>query len=236
MKSGGTFILGGLLQGLGKGITNMREERRQDALLKLKREYELADQTTAAAAAEAAATRAQKDRIEILDRGNTADIEKAKVTSNLKQAERAVDYTYDVKLENVRAGLDIKKDAASKRLAAEIDAGQVQGVDTAEDGSMIVTYKGGSVVKKNIKLYVRPVGEGDSDTPTIDGARGERGGKPAVAAPVAATAPDEQAVAMARLGSVYSNATPDRYPGLFRNGRKIPMGEAKQMILQRYSR
>jgi hypothetical protein len=47
-------------------------------------------------------------------------------------------------------------------------------------------------------------------------------------------AASQQATALAQLGTVYANATPDRYPGLFRNGRKISLADAKQVVLDRY--
>lgn len=72
---------------------------------------------------------------------------------------------------------------------------------------------------------------------------GRPSGVAATAAPVGDVTPSsaggtgaasQQATAMAQLGTVYANATPDRYPGLFRNGRKISLADAKQMVLDRY--
>ncbi|WP_315724681.1 hypothetical protein [Sphingosinicella rhizophila] len=78
---------------------------------------------------------------------------------------------------------------------------------------------------------------------------GKKGPKPTIldamkflqregAGSAAATAPAEKAPAMsarkqqalARLPTIYANATEDRYPGLFRNGRKISIQEARQLI------
>lgn len=236
MKSGTAFILGGLLQGAGKGITNLHEERRQNALLKLKRDQELENRSLDAAEVEAKRVADLAAKKELLREASEQDIEKAKITSNLKRAEREVDYTYDVKLENVRSGLKVKEDAASKRLAAEIDKGQVKSIEAADDGTMLVAYNDGTVVKKNIKLRETRASGGEDDIPTISAARGERGSTPVAkpAAPASTDIPGEKGAALARLGQVYANATPDRYPGLFRNGKKIPIEEAKQLIYQRY--
>lgn len=47
-------------------------------------------------------------------------------------------------------------------------------------------------------------------------------------------APSMRAVALSQLGTVYANATPERYPGLFRGGKKISLQEARRQIEQRY--
>jgi hypothetical protein len=101
---------------------------------------------------------------------------------------------------------------------------------------MLVTYKNGSVVRKNVKLRETSRGGGEEEGGAIADAQARRGG--AAPAKPAAKPNDPNAAARAKaiatLATVYENATPDRYPGLFRNGQKISMEEAKRLIQQRY--
>jgi hypothetical protein len=70
--------------------------------------------------------------------------------------------------------------------------------------------------------------------------RASKGGAsaaPSPAAPAAsAPAPSPQTTArmtkaLTQLAGIYASATPEKYPGLFRNGRKIPMEEARQTVM-----
>lgn len=71
-----------------------------------------------------------------------------------------------------------------------------------------------------------------------------RGGGGSSSAPAAApgkpirTQPNGQMndrdLALSQLATSYANATPQKYPGLFRNGKKIPFEEARRLVESRY--
>lgn len=85
-------------------------------------------------------------------------------------------------------------------------------------------------------------GAGDHAFDAVTGAAervmsGARSNSTAAASPApAARSPNSgrRAQAVAQLATVYANATPDRYPGLFRNGQKIPLGEARRQVEARF--
>lgn len=257
------FIAAGLLKGLGAGLTAEYEKRREDALIALRRQYQLEDSAAAEERAIAAEGRAETRDI-------ASDERKAKVQTGLlelaqryKKEENETNFEYEQRLIRLRAEEDRKGTAQKagidrdlethrsrlrrsenkedRELAAEIEGGQVQSIDEAEDGSMVVTYKNGNVVRKAIKLRDKTSRAADDEGDgTIAGARERREGKPEAAAKPP-KAPDQAAenkrqreAALARLGSVYHRATPQEFPGLFRNGKKISMEEAKQRIRERY--
>ena len=45
---------------------------------------------------------------------------------------------------------------------------------------------------------------------------------------------NDRDLALSQLATSYANATPARYPGLFRNGKKIPFAEARRLVEERY--
>lgn len=45
---------------------------------------------------------------------------------------------------------------------------------------------------------------------------------------------NDRNLALSQLATSYAIATPERYPGLFRNGKKIPFEEARRLVEERY--
>lgn len=45
---------------------------------------------------------------------------------------------------------------------------------------------------------------------------------------------NDRDLALSQLATSYANATPERYPGLFRNGKKLPFAEARRLVEERY--
>lgn len=234
---GSGLVLGGLLQGLGAGITRQHEERRQAALAQLAHEYDLEEKRiTADAARDVANTNAasRKEVIELTGDQNrkTEEVkgkqrleeirEKGKVDKDIE----TVKFSNEKELKRLGANLDAANDRASQLLKAEIDGGQVDQIDAAEDGSMLVTYKNGSVVKKNVKL--REKGSSEDDGISISGERAARdgGGDEAPAEQKPKWSPQDEN----QLRTRYANATPETAPRLFRNGKKLPLEEVRRLM------
>lgn len=258
MGAGTNLIVGGLLQGAGKGLLQMHEERRQAALIALKRGYEVEDQNreiaykTAAEkrAAELRATErteAQEDRKEIIDYTAKYDETADARRSRLKREERATDHSYDVQMAKVNAKLDVIKTKEAERVKAAIGRGEVQSTRIGEDGSLIVIYKDGRTVQESkIKLHITDRDEdGGNEGGGIDAARERRGG----AAPAKPAAnndiPGPKGAALAAFGNAYTKAASGdpkqvaevkrQYPAMFGpDGKLRPRAELIAQINQRY--
>lgn len=247
MGAGSGFVLGGLLQGLGQGVSNLYEERRQNALAALKRQEDVEDRDAKIAGAQDIAQIQTQGRKEVISLTG----EENRKTEELKGRQRLEEIKtkgeQDIKVEGVKfsnqkqldelgANLDIKKDKASQLLKKDIDGGQVDHIDAADDGSMIVTYKNGTVVKKNIKLREK-TSSSDDDEGSISAelnGRNQSGGGAAqpAAQPAAKTAakPKWSDQDETVLRTRYANATPENAPRLFRNGKKLPLDEVRRML------
>jgi hypothetical protein len=248
MGVAGGYIAAGLLQGLGKGLSQDYEERRQVSLAALKRSWDQEDAATA-----------QADRIATLDHASELDTNKAvtvakvageeqRLTRTQEQADRitleGVKFGHDVSLTKLKAGLDKSNDAASKLLSAQIDAGQVNTTHIGDDGSLVVVYKDGHSEKNDsIKVHIPTGKEGDDEGGTIAAAQArQNGGKPAPKKGEVGSQdiPGEKGAALAALGNAYAKATQDpdavrrQYPAMFRNGKLRPIGELKAEINSRY--
>ena len=211
--AGGGFILGGLLKGLGSGLTMNAQQKREDALLALRRQYQLEDANTADAREIAKEGRAETRDIASDTRDAAVKTGLLEVANRYAQQQGETKQAYEERLirirgeedrkgathkggidrglEAFRSKLDTARDAESIKLKAEIDGGQVKSVEAADDGSMLVTYTNGSVVKKNVKLReTRRETEGSDGEGSISGARNRRDGTAApAAAPKAAAKP-----------------------------------------------
>lgn len=227
MGAVGMAIAGGLLKGLGAGITNMQEERRAAALDALKRQdADLAykrERADKLADTEAAFGR-QK---ELLTENAKLDEKKIEAQSRGRLAEAQVKHEQNVSLKLLEDKLQRGRTAAEIRLREELANGDVQSSHTGEDGSLVVVYKDGrSEVKSDIKLH-RTLPKKDEDEPeaSISSERAER-------QPAAQPAPQTglNANEKARFATIYASARPDTHPQLFRNGQKIPLPEAMQMV------
>lgn len=87
-----------------------------------------------------------------------------------------VKFENDKQLKRLQSNLDTARDAAAQRLSQEINSGEVQSVEAADDGSMLVVYNDGRTVRMtNVKL--RDSGSGDDEGGgTIAAAQDRRGG------------------------------------------------------------
>ena len=215
----GLMILGGLLQGAGKGIENEWEARRQEALLDLKRQYEIEDR----------------------DANNTADVEKERIrtagnlavvkeTGAQNRQTEEVKGEQDRKNEAVKAenkaaeirltkGLDLSNDKVIEQLKhkyalSEIDARsladtareaklahiEVDHYEVAANGQIVIWKKDGTAFIRGGDGAFVPKGsknDDDEDT-TITGERASRAAPAAQAPKPAAKKPDQSVLAQLR--------------------------------------
>lgn len=165
MGRGSGFVWGGLLQGLGGGLAAMGqadlEERRRIALESLRHSNALNE-------AQADAVLKNDLNAKQVERQLSADIVRDGVRTNNDIKLEGVKAASARDLENLRtrndkdlarlkATLDADNDAASQRLKAELETGQVDDVRVAQDGSYVVFKKNGQVLKTNIKAAQREV-------------------------------------------------------------------------------
>lgn len=233
VSSIGMAIGGGLLQGLGAGLTARHEERRQNALLAIKRAYQIEDRAYEREVKQEDRAADLEAKKELLGYGTQMDIAKAEVGSNLKRAERAVDYDYDVKLETLRSSLTEGRTRrlteAEVRLRNSLDAGDVQSVQKGADGTAIVFYKDGRQEATGVKLHLGG-GDGEEGGGTIADARTRRGGEKPASQPAAAkpALSDED---KARVATLYASATPETRPYMFdQAGNKYPLEMVLKMV------
>jgi hypothetical protein len=256
----GLYVLGGLLGGAGQAITNEAEQRRQDALSALKRQYEVEDRNYNAAADLAKSKQAGENALAVVRATGTenrstevvktqADAYLARLKGSIDLSNttqiKALEHTYNVSEETVRAALDLKKQLAV--------AGQtVDHWAVTTDGKMVAFNKQGGVLRysQNPGSFV-PDGESISpdDTggsSTISGAAEARG-KPTGKAPAKAASPGSEGIkaeTLAQLGNVYMeiSGNPERaaeyrqrYPAMFdANGKLLPKDVLIERVNQRY--
>jgi hypothetical protein len=272
MGVGLQFALGGLLQGVGKGISDEYERRREEALNDLRysraqdirredRQWQTEDRDLrlqAEADARESAEEARRDQLEVAGALKRDEI---KLESEARRKEREVDYTYDVKLEEVRAKLDMRKDAASKRLSERLAEDDVQSTHIAEDGSLVVLTKGGSIERHpKVKLNLKKPDADDDSESSIDRARkggddgsasgAERGsslGSAAGAAvkPQSAEPPADTGKLKADLGNLIAKINSDpafaeearrRYPQMFNPDGSLKSNSELLARLDQYGR
>lgn len=117
--AGGGFILGGLLQGVGRGMEQNFLARREEALQRLRQQQTLeaedrADKRTMASEARAEDRDIRKEtrteeaygRKQGIDFQN--DVQKLKVAGDIKSQDRKEQFGYDVQLTSIKAGEDRK--------------------------------------------------------------------------------------------------------------------------------
>lgn len=253
MGVGTSYLIGGLLKGLGAGFTNLHEEQRQNALLALKREQDVQDTATEVAAKEAARVADLAGKKEIIDYSTGADTKQYAAKAVEDRKTETIKFSNTKELERFKTQLDTQKDAASQALRARLDAGKndVHSIEQADDGSMIIVRKDGKLEQTGVKMIIKPVAGADSGTTVADAIARRNGTAPAnkpapTAAPTAADAvtpaAQQRAAALATLGNVYHQAQKNpkavrnQYPGLFNpDGSLKSMDEATQLINQRFA-
>jgi hypothetical protein len=247
MGSTGMLIAGGLLQGLGKGLVEDHEARRIEALARLKNEWDK----------EASATDFANKR-ELVDIGVQGDIEKAHVKGEEDRLTRETDYTYDSKLEGVKAANDkalaklnstLRMTEDQAKVAADLSADITKAgkiVDHWEvtaDGRLVGLSATGHVISKSVNpgsFTPKGASEDSEDGATIKGAadrRGDSGERPAAKPKGPATGDNASEInygfsaeEVTKLSGLYANATPQSHPQLFKDGKKIPFRDMLRMM------
>lgn len=267
------FLTAGLLKGLGSGLAMEAEQRRENALIALRRQYQQEDIAATETRTIAAEGRAEDRDIRKDEREFGVKKELVEIAQRYKQQENETNQQYEERLIRLRADEDRKSktwqgniDKTMEKLKHQFNLTELQAKEAAElasdlekagkvadhwevtsDGRLVGVSSTGQVIarSRNAGSFIPSRGgnadDGDDTSGgTIAGARARTGGgeAPTAAKPTPAPKADpnsnERATALARLGNVYHHATPEEYPGLFRNGKKISMEEAKRLIRERY--
>ncbi len=182
------FLMAGLLQGVGAGVTQLAAQKREDALIALRRQYQQEDQV-----AEDKRTIAKEERDATLKVGLLSLAQQYKkedaeteaqyaerlerIKSGLRVGETASKAKIDVAMAVLNSKLDRVEATEAKRLEAQLRSGEVSDIRAADDGSMVVTYKGGRTETRGTKLRdTRSSGgtEGETATERLLRERGDR--------------------------------------------------------------
>lgn len=178
------YIFGGLLAGLGQGLAQHAQQMRDDALLKLRRQWQQEDVAAA-----------QKQTLESEQRAEERDVRTdarrgtdlagrtglLALAQRYKMEEGETEQAYRERLERIRQGNELeqigargaedRKTAQTKgqidrsleafkfgnekqmvEIKAAIEGDLVHGTEVAEDGSLVVLFKGGKKVRLKEKL------------------------------------------------------------------------------------
>lgn len=232
MGAGTDFVLGGLLQGLGQGITNITNQKREDALMKLrrqfqqeddarKREQQLDDRAVDRAYQKEDAIAAVANRKELLKEAGQIKLVEIDAEAKADAAKERAEYDREIDKAIILSKLKINEDATSKKIAKALDTGEISTTKVGEDGSLVLIYKNGRrEVDRSIKVQTGS-GDDDSGGGSIAAARGARGGE---SAPPAPKANDQLGQAKVQLGKAYTEAATNpkkaaeyrqRYPQMF---------------------
>jgi hypothetical protein len=268
--SGGGFILGGLLSGLGAGIVQDAAQQREAAMEKLRQQFARDSEDRGEQRLIRAETRKEGYDVRADQRRLGSDLTKLREGGKIQSEQDRIKLAHDVALENLRTGNQIKVETVRSSLRRaetkeeialrdSLDAGDYSSVVVGGDGSYYgVTERGlvptgvpAAASAAEVKVsaedadaayadarsaWVRGGREGEPPKRTDFTASGSSGGgryAPTVT-PKAPPSTGQQAQALAELGQIYPNATPERYPQLFRDGKKIPAEEAAAIVRRRY--
>lgn len=160
MGAGG-YILGGLLQGIGRGQEMTILQARQDALEELRNKRQLeaegrADQRTQQSEVRADIRQADRDergfqyKKDLLGEGAAAKVTEIRTKGEEDRKSRGTDFNYDVKLEQVKSKLDTARDAASIRLRSQLDTGSAW-LQESRSGEMVIIDRDGNVTPTGVK-------------------------------------------------------------------------------------
>lgn len=254
MKSSGYFVLGGLLSGVGQGLVSQEETNRQNALLALKRQYDVEDRDARIQGAIDLAKTNNEGRKEIVQAtgeenrktenvklaGDLTKIDfKGKIDFKNDTALEALKHKYNISEATVKAGLDLQKDLA-------VAGATVDHWETTTDGRLVAFNKKGDRLGQTEvpgTFQTKKSGSDDDEEGSISGEQSSRGAPaPAAAKPAAAPAKNNaKADALARLGNIYAAASQDpekyrsQYPGMFdANGKLLPKEQLIARVNQRY--
>lgn len=157
------FLLGGLLSGLGAGLQQEAAQRREDALIALRRQFQQEDQATAQTQTIAAEERAEERDVRTDKRRGTdlsGRTSLLRTAGEIKQRENESDQQFKermareqferekeklgIQASNARElavlqnSLGMSRDAADRSLAAEIERGKAKVIGVDPDGYIIV--------------------------------------------------------------------------------------------------
>ncbi len=183
------FLLAGLLQGAGAGITQLAQQRREDALISLRRQYQQEDQAaedTRTIAAEGRALDAGLIKIgaaaEVQRRqGETEQAYKermAKIEQGYKLDEISAKGKIDVSMEVLKSANNRLETREAKELEAKLRSGEVKDIRAREDGSMLVTYAMGRTEVRGEKLRDTRSSGGDEGETATERLLRERNARP----------------------------------------------------------
>lgn len=137
------YLLAGLLTGAGKGLTELAAQRREDALLKLKRQYQqediaaeeqrtIASEGRADARAQAKEVRDEAADARTFDREYGGKTGLLQLAQQYKREEGETEFQYKVRLERIRADEDRKTEGVKAGNAEKLARINSQ-LDRAED-------------------------------------------------------------------------------------------------------
>lgn len=228
--AGSGMIIGGLLGGIGKGMEMTALQAREDALEKLRQQRKIEDEGRQEQTLIGREGRLEDRVIRQEGRAETRDIAKDKrdytvktgllaLSQQYKMQENETEQQYKERLERIKqagdanlarlkAGLDRSNDAASIKLKAALDNGQVDSTEVDEDGNLVILYKNGKTETTAIKA--KPTAaeikaeEEDAEDAAREERRRKRNGEPAAAAPAKKAAGKK--VGEADYNALYSQA------------------------------
>lgn len=217
------FLMAGLLQGAGKAVTDIAAskaaQRREDALISLRRQYQKEDTAAENTREDANAERDAKLKVGLLSLAN-----------EYKKQEGETEFDYKVRLEEIKgriegqqigqrgaedrkteetrsandaelkvlqSRLDTSRDSADRAEAAKIARGEGKVVGTNPAGYIII-QKGNTLITTRTKKAETGAGGGDEEGGAIAAARRREGvnGKPPVAAKPTVSRDDPETAAL----------------------------------------
>lgn len=228
MNAGGLAIVGGLLKGVGAGITADYEAKRQNALLALKRGWETQDAATAARtkAAQNATDYEQKKGLLGVEHGYRVDENAAKAADDrLTVVAKA---GVDAKMLEIKGDIDLSHDKAIEALKHNYNLDEITArslADTQHDlkiahitpdhyevgqnGQIVIWKKDGTAFVRGTGGDFVPKGSSEDDGgASITEARNARGASTTSdsGTPAAPAANPKKAQVLAMLGNAYAEA------------------------------
>lgn len=216
-------VLGGAMAGLGKGMVEQAKLDWETAQKEIMFRREVALKNLGFQQSKVLKDIEQGDALERIDRTGEqqrktqsegtlqedwkADRQVKRTTAANKEL-KAVDFQYDVKAKKLAAKLGLIQDDFN----AKLQAGEI--VQDADGGYHLVDKRSAKAKPVGVTGPVKSADDG-LVLPTRSGSTKPQGEQRTQAA-----RPD------AAFTTRYANATPEKAPGLFRNGQKVPLEEA----------
>lgn len=245
MKSTGMFIAGGLLAGAGQAITKAADERRQNALLALKRQWDVEDNEAAAQNKLDVVTQQGINRVDEITATGEQNRETEKVKGEQDRLKEATKGEEDRKTAKFKGGIDLSHDTQIEAIRHKYNLSEIQArsladyqkeaklnhstpdhYEVAANGQIVIWNKDGTTrgaIGADGQFVAKSSGDDSLD---LGGTGGGTGSQPAPAPKATAKAPtaDQENVrrkALADLGNLYGKVRTDpdkyksQYPGMF---------------------